>query len=66
MVVPTEAGTGVIGLYFPHVELGLLYHPLVQDEAFVYARVTHGAFRAAVLREHGVSIDGPQLVGDCS
>lgn len=66
VLVPTGSGTGVIGLHFPHAGLGLLYHPLAQDEAFSYNRVAHGEFRDAVLRDHGISIDGPQVVGGSS
>jgi hypothetical protein len=58
-LIPTEPGIGLLGLYFPHAELGLLYHPLNRDDAFVYARVTHESFRGRVLAEHGVRIDGP-------
>ena len=61
LLVPTEPGVGLIGLYFAHAGLGLVYHPLVQDEAFTYSGVSREAFREAILRDHGVSVDGPHL-----
>ena len=35
----------------PHGGLGLLYHPLVHDDALAYRHVTHDEFRAAVEEE---------------
>jgi hypothetical protein len=58
-LVPVEPGIGMLGLYFPHAGLGLLYHPLCRDDPFVYARVTHTQFRARVLDAHGVALHGP-------
>jgi hypothetical protein len=54
-------GIGLIGLYFPHGSLGLVYHPLVHDDPIVYAGVTHDEFRAAVAEDHEIEIDGPRL-----
>lgn len=56
-----EPGIGLIGLYFPHAGLGLVYHPLAYDDPLVYRRVTHDEFRAAVSEDHGIEIDGPRL-----
>jgi hypothetical protein len=58
-LVPEQPGIGMLGLYFPHAGLGLLYHPLRRDEPFVYPRMSHAAFRACVLAEHGIAINGP-------
>ena len=61
-LVPVVPGIGVLGLYFPHRGLGLLYTTLSRrDDAFVYTGVTQGQFRACVADEHGVEIDGPSL-----
>lgn len=57
----TEPGIAVVGLYFPHAGLGLLYHPLAYDDALAYRGVTHDEFRAAVTADHGVDIDGARL-----
>lgn len=56
-----EPGIGLIGLYFPHAGLGLLYHPLAYDHPIAYRRVTHDEFRAAVAEDHAVNVDGPRL-----
>lgn len=61
MLVPDEPGVGIVGLYFPHPALGLLYHPLAQEEPFAYRDVTDAEFRTRVLGDHGVSISGPVL-----
>ena len=58
-LVPEQPGIGMLGLYFPHAGLGLLYHPLRRNDPFVYTRVSHAAFRARVSAEHGIAIDGP-------
>lgn len=60
-LAPTNPGIGLLGLYFPHAGLGLLYHPLVRDKPFVYPRLTHAEFRARVLTDHGVDVDGPRF-----
>jgi hypothetical protein len=60
-LVPCEPGIGVLGLYFPHPGLGLLYHPLARDDPFVYRHVTHAGFRARVLEGHGVELVGPDF-----
>lgn len=59
MLVPTEPGIGLVALYFPHAGLGLLYHPLSRDDAFVYSHVNQAEFRSRVLSDHGVDVDGP-------
>lgn len=61
LLPPKEHGIGAIGLYFPHGGLGLLYHPLVYDDALVYRQVTHDEFCAAVAEDHHIEIDGGRL-----
>jgi hypothetical protein len=61
VLTPTEPGIGLIGLNFSHGRLGLLYHPLARDDPFPYLNVTRQEFRARVLDEHGVDIDGPSI-----
>jgi hypothetical protein len=56
MLVPVEPGIGIVGLYFPHAHLGLLYHPLARDEPFVYPRVSHSELREAIRSEHDVEL----------
>jgi hypothetical protein len=58
VLTPIGPGPGAVGLHFFQGQLGLLYHPISRREAFVYANVTHDGFRSAVLREHGIDIQG--------
>ncbi len=60
-LIPTQPGIGIVGLYFPHAALGLLYHPLKQDDAFVFRQVTHAEFQVGVRDDHGVQIGGPRV-----
>ncbi len=58
---PTDPGIGMVGLHFPHRGLGLLYHPLRYDGPAIYRDVSHEEFRAAVVEDHGVAINGPRV-----
>jgi hypothetical protein len=58
---PSEPGVGIVGLYFPHARLGLIFHPLAYDGPVFYRRVTHDEFRKAVQEDFAVPIDGARL-----
>jgi hypothetical protein len=57
-VLPVEAGVGVVGLFFPHAALGLLYHPLAGVEPFVYRSDSQRAFEDQVFADHGIRMKG--------
>ena len=59
VLVPMRPGPGAVGLHFQQGQLGLLYHPLHDRYPFHYLRTSHDEFRAAVLRDHGLNIQGP-------
>lgn len=58
---PTDPGIGMVGLHFPHRNLGFLYHPLRYDGPAIFRGVSHGDFRAAVAEDFGVSINGTRV-----
>jgi hypothetical protein len=58
---PTDPGIGIVGLHFPHRDLGFLYHPLCYDGPAIYRDVSHEEFRAAVEEDHNVPINGPRV-----
>jgi hypothetical protein len=59
---PSEPGFGLVGLYFAHAGLGLIYHPLAWDGPIFYRRITHDEFLRAVEEDHAVAIDGARIV----
>jgi hypothetical protein len=58
---PSQPGIGLVGLYFPHARLGLIYHPLVYDGPAFYRDISHDEFVRAVEEDHAVAIDGPRF-----
>jgi hypothetical protein len=58
---PSSANTGVIAVHFHQGNIGALYHPLEKDEALVFSDVSFDQFKAAVLHEYGIHIDGIRI-----
>jgi len=51
-----EPGIGAIALYFDHIGLGVLYHPLQHDDPQLYRDQSAESFRDAVREDHGLAI----------
>lgn len=58
VLTPTAPGPGALGLHFHQGQLGLLYHPLHDRLPVAYPNMSHDEFRAAVLADFGLDIQG--------
>jgi hypothetical protein len=58
VLVPTQPGVGIVGLYFDQGQLGVIYAPLLLDDPERYPGVSRDAFIELVRLRHGISLHG--------
>lgn len=59
LLVPSCAGVGAVGVYFPAAKLGVVYAPAELRDAPVFRDTTQDAFVEAVRDNLGIGLDAP-------
>ena len=62
ILVPEQPGVDAIGLYFHEGRLGVLYAPLIWDDAETYSNTTPARASEMVRSRHGISLFGVSAV----
>ena len=58
MLTPREPGVGAIALYIYEGRLGVLYAPLILDQAATFPGVSANAFIEMVRLRYGIALQG--------
>lgn len=58
VLTPDSPGVGVLGAYFLEGRIGVLFHPLLQDEPVLYREVSQVDFAQRTHADYGIDIGG--------